>query len=222
MSRTGLIKKTAAVLLAALLLLSSLMITGCSKIPADGTDTGSNSAGTVISETDSELTVIDQAGREVTVTKDPESIALCYRVVIRFLINLGVGDRITGIGKSEPFLEEVQPSLKDCTDVGKGVADIEALVELKPDLFIHKASDVETLEAVQKIGIPSIGIEVETPEEMVAALGLLGKVCGAEQKAQELIDYYQGSIERSRGLSDSTGVIQSADKPIREKQTAGC
>ena len=203
MSRTGLIKKTAAVLLAALLLLSSITITGCGKNPADSTDPGINAAGTVISETDTELTVIDQAGREVTVMKDPESIALCYRVVIRFLINLGVGDRITGIGKSEPFLEELQPSLKDCIDVGKGVADIEALAELKPDLFIHKASDTETLEAVQKIGIPAIGIDVETPEEMVTALELLGKVCGAEDKALELIEYYQGSIERSRSLADT-------------------
>lgn len=186
----------------ALILAVIMMLSGCSG-GSESSASPDKAAGTVISETDAEITVIDQAGREVTVPKDPESIALCYRVVIRFLINLGVGDRITGIGKSEPFLEEVQPSLKDCTDVGKGVADIEALAELKPDLFIHKASDSETLEAVQKIGIPAIGIEVETPEDMVAALDLLGKVCGAEKKAQELIDYYQSSIERSRELAET-------------------
>jgi len=56
---------------------------------------------------------------------------------------------------------------------------------------------------VQKIGIPAIGIDVETPEDMIIALDLLGKVCGAEDKAQELIDYYQTSIERSRKLADS-------------------
>ena len=204
MSRTGIMKKTAAFLISVLLLMTSVMATGCSgKTDGGAPETSGNAAGTVVSETDTELTIVDQAGREVTVTRDPESIALCYRVVIRFLINLGVGERITGIGKSEPFLEEVQPSLKDCTDVGKGVADIEALAELKPDLFIHKASDTETLEAVQKIGIPAIGIDVETPEDMIIALDLLGKVCGAEDKAQELIDYYQTSIERSRKLADS-------------------
>jgi len=204
MSRTGVIKKYAVMILAVLLLMTSVMGTGC-RGSSEGSGSVENAAapGTVISETDAELTVVDQAGREVTVVKEPESIALCYRVVIRFLINLGVGDRISGMGKSEPFLEEIQPSLKDCADVGKGVADIEALAELKPDLFIHKASDVETLEAVQKIGIPSVGIEVETPEDMVAALDLLGKVCGAEQKAQELIDYYRSSIERSQELADS-------------------
>ena len=204
MSRTGIVKKTAALIIAALFLFSSFIMTGCSgKAGSSIPEENSSKAGTVVSETETGMTVIDQAGREVTVVRDPESIALCYRVVIRFLINLGVGDRITGIGKSEPFLEEVQPTLKDCADVGKGVADIEALAELKPDLFIHKASDTETLEAVQKIGIPAIGISVETPEEMVTALELLGKVCGADEKAQKLIDYYQSSIERSRELSVS-------------------
>lgn len=203
MSRTGIMKKLASLMLAALLLITTVMISGCAGNTGEGISKNDSAAGTVVSETDTELTIIDQAGREVTVVRDPESIALCYRVVIRFLINLGKGDRITGIGKSEAFLEEVQPSLKDCADVGKGVADIEALAELKPDLFIHKASDTETLEAVQKIGIPAIGIDVETPEEMVTALDLLGKVCGAEDKAQELIDYYQTSIERSRKLADS-------------------
>lgn len=202
MSRTGVMKKYAAIVLASLLFMTMILSSGCSSSGGNPQES-SNAAGTVISETESELTVVDQAGREVTVSRDPGSIALCYRVVIRFLINLDVGDRITGIGKSEPFLEEIQPSLKDCADVGKGVADIEALAELKPDLFIHKASDRETLEAVQKIGIPAIGIDVETPEDMVTALDLLGKVCGAEQKAQELIDYYQNSIERSCGLADS-------------------
>lgn len=202
MSCTWIVKKTSAVILVFLLLITSVILPGCSG--SESADGGSSpEAGTVISETDTEITVVDQAGREVTVVRDPQSIALCYRVVVRFLINLGKGGCITGIGKSEPFLEELQPSLKDCADVGKGVADIEALAELKPDLFIHKASDVETLEAVQKIGIPAIGISVETPEEMVAAVDLLGKVCGAEQKAQELIDYYQSSIEKSRELADT-------------------
>ena len=203
MSRTWIMKKHAALAIAVLLLLSSVLMSGCAGKTGTGTQEGSSAAGTVVSETETEITVIDQAGREVTVARDPQSIALCYRVVIRFLINLDMGDRITGIGKSEPFLEEIQPSLKECTDVGKGVADIEALAELEPDLFIHKASDIETLEAVQKIGIPAIGISVETPEEMVTALDLLGKVCGAEEKAQKLIDYYQSSVDRSRRLSDS-------------------
>lgn len=170
----------------------------------------SEPAGTVLSETEESLTIVDQAGREVTVKKHPESIALCYRVVIRFLLSLEQGDKITGIGKTEDFLEEVQPSLKDCMDVGKGVADIEALAELKPDLFFHKASDPETLEAVEEIGIPAVGIDVETPEQMITALEVMGKVCGAEDKAEKLIEFYNKKLEETETLTASVGEKKTA------------
>lgn len=163
----------------------------------------SEAAGTVIAEDESSLTIVDQAGREVEVKKNPESIGLCYRVVIRFLLNLEQGDKIKGIGKREDFFEMVQPSLMECANVGQGVVDIEALAELSPDLFIHKASDIETLEAVEKIGIPAIGIDVETPEDMIVAIDILGKVCGAEEKAGELIEYYDQKISESREKAES-------------------
>jgi len=163
----------------------------------------SEPAGTVIEETDETITVVDQAGRVVTVPKEYDSIALCYRVVIRFLLSLDQGDKITGIGKSEDFLEVLEPGLKDCVDVGKGVADIEALAQLEPDLFFHKSHDTETLEAVEALGIPSVGIDVETPEAMIVALDLLGKVCGQEEKAQQLIDYYDEKLASSEKKTSS-------------------
>lgn len=188
-----------------------LAVVSCACGASENVPENSSPAGTVLSETKENLTIVDQAGREVTVKKNPESIALCYRVVVRFLLNLEQGDKITGIGKTEDFLEEVQPSLKDCVDVGKGVADIEALAELKPDLFFHKASDVETLEAVEEIGIPAVGIDVETPENMVAAVDLMGKVCGAEERARELIDFYKERLaeveERTSGIKEKKTAI---------------
>lgn len=201
MSGTGIVKRIASLVLV-LAMCTALAFTaaGCGG-PSNAADT--TRAGEITGETDTELTIIDQAGREVTVSKDPESIALCYRVVIRFLLNLDMGDRITGIGKTEDFLEELQPSLRDCADVGKGVADIEALAELDPDLFIHKSSDVDTLDAVENIGIPAVGINVETPEDMLVALDVLGKVCGAEEKAGKLIDYYRKSIADAEELAAS-------------------
>lgn len=187
----------------------TLGFAGCGSSEETGSD---QPAGTVLEETDTELIIVDQAGREVTVKKDPQSIALCYRVVIRFLLSLDQGDKITGIGKSEPFLEMLQPSLADCTDVGKGVADIEALAELKPDIFFHKASDVETLESVEKIGVPAVGIDVETPEDMITALDIMGKTCGAEAKATKLIEYYKGSVAKAEKLT--------AAIPDEKKKTA--
>ena len=192
------------VLLLSLMLLVSMTGCGGSESPADNAQPG-----TITAQTDAEITIVDQAGREVTVKKDIESIALSYRVAIRFLLNLGQGDKIKGIGKSEPFLEKLQPSLADCVNVGQGVADIEAVAELDPDVFFHKASDVETLEALDKIGVPAIGIEIETPEQITVAMDLMGKVCGAEEKAQELIDYYNSQLD---DINKRTETLQEKDK----------
>lgn len=171
---------------------------------------GKAAPGTIVSETETEICIVDQAGREVTVGKYPNSIALCYRVVVRFLLSLDLGDRITGMGKNEQFFEDIQPSLKDCADVGQGVADIEALAELKPDLFIHKSTDVETLEAVEKIGIPALGINVETPDDMMTALKIIGAVCDKSEKAEMLIEYYDKELDS----------IDELTKNITERSTA--
>ena len=192
-----------ASLLALLLLFA---ISGCGS--GEGEET-SEEPGTVIAETEDEITIVDQAGREVTVKRDIESIALSYRVAIRFLLSLDQGDKIKGIGKSEPFLETLQPSLADCVNVGQGVADIEAVAELNPDVFFHKATDRETLDALEKIGIPAIGIQIETPEEMMTALDIMGKVCGEEEKAKTLIDYYKNRLEE---IDQRTAGIQEQDK----------
>ena len=203
MNSKGKIKKITASVLVMVLLFA---FSGCG-----GSEDAESDAepGTVIAQNDEEITIIDQAGREVTVKRDIKSIALSYRVAIRFLLSLDQGDKIKGIGKSEPFLEELQPSLADCVNVGQGVADIEAVAELSPDVFFHKATDRETLDALEKIGIPAIGIQIETPEEMVTALDIMGKVCGAEEKAQKLIDYYKARLDE---IDKRTAEIPDKDR----------
>lgn len=195
--------KIAAALLSLIIVIA---LAGCA-----GSETGKSNRepGTILSQSEEEITVVDQAGREVTVPRKIDSIALSYRVAIRFLLSLDQGDKIKGIGKSEPFLEVLQPSLADCVNVGQGVADIEAVAELDPDVFFHKAGDRETLDALEKIGIPAVGIEIETPEEMMTALDLMGKVCGAEKKAQTLIDYYNQQLDE---ISKRTSGIRDKDK----------
>ena len=203
-------KCTLCIILAVLLAACSFTLAACGEQNVKAQKENDSPAGTILQETEDSLTIVDQAGREVTVGKDVDSIALCYRVVIRFLLSLDQGDKITGIGKTEDFLEELQPSLKKCADVGKGVADIEALAELKPDLFFHKASDVETLEAVEEIGIPAVGIEIETPEDMLTALDLMGKVCGAEEKADALRKYYNDKLDRIAEITSAIDNKKSA------------
>ena len=115
MSRSRIIKAT-AIIMALIMAFAGLTACGSDSKSGSGAQSGSPASdqvpGTILEETDADLTIVDQAGRTVTVKKDTQSIALCYRVVIRFLLSLDQGDKIKGIGKSEPFLEQLQPSLE--------------------------------------------------------------------------------------------------------------
>ena len=205
-------KKIVSIILVICIMAASLCACGGEKAPEMES---AEPAGTILEETETDLTIVDQAGRIVTVPKEYDSVALCYRVVIRFLLSLDQGEKIKGIGKTEEFLEVLEPGLANCVDVGKGVADIEALAELKPDIFFHKAHDPETLEAVEALGIPSVGIDVETPEAMLVALDVLGKVCGEQEKSQQLREYYDAKLadaeQRTSGIEEKkTAVIMGS------------
>lgn len=191
-----------------LALFLSMVLTGCAPAePASG-----EPPGTIIAQTEETMTIVDMAGRPVTVPRDVESCAFVYRVIARFLISLDAGDKIVGAGKPEDFLLRVQPSLGQVPSVGQGVVDLESLAEASPDVFFHKSGDSKTLNAVEKLGIPAIGLQFETPEDMLTALDILGKVCGARDKADELAAYYRNKTD------DQTDRIR--DIPDGERKTA--
>ena len=212
MCDAGIMKKRRLI---ATLIAICCLLTGClagcgHSGPAGGDQADTSRAGEIVKENDESVTVIDQAGREVTVPRGVDSIAMSYRVVARFVITLGDGDKIRGIGKTEEFLYTLTPSLKEAVDVGKGVPDLEAIAELKPDLYLHRASDPDGLEAVQNLDIPAVGLSFETPEEMRTALKILGAVLDKEERAGELIAYYDKKIESDRGEAEK----------IKDKKTA--
>jgi ABC-type Fe3+-hydroxamate transport system substrate-binding protein len=205
-----------------LLFCLSFPLTGCNE-KQDETYT----PGTVLSETGTSIEIVDMAGRAVTVPKNSESYAFVYRVVARFLISLDCEDGIVGAGKPEEFLNLIAPRLSEVPSIGQGVVDMEALAEVNPDVFFHKAGDVKTMEAVEKLGIPSVGLLFETPDDMLTALKIMGIVCNSEEKADALIDYYHqkiieqqervsvlGEAEKKTAIMMGTSIGKVADKTM--------
>ena len=147
------------------------------------------------------ITVVDMADREVTIPENVESVALVYGVVTSYIVALGKADKITAVGWTTDFFKMAHPVFETVGTVGTGQVDLEALARLNPDLFIHRASDIKTLDAVKELGIPSMGVMAETQDDITAMLTLLGKVLGAGDRAEELIEYYDRMLDKVRDLS---------------------
>lgn len=153
------------------------------------------------------VTVTDAAGREVTLKQPVESILTVYG--IKYVLALGLGDKLVN-GSKRPFELAVCPSLADGVTFGSDQMNAETIASIAPDVFIHKAGANELMDALDELGINSVGIYMETPEEVVSTVELLGKALGADKRAAELVKYYQDLMAVG---SELTANIADADKP---------
>ncbi|MBQ9992910.1 MAG: ABC transporter substrate-binding protein [Firmicutes bacterium] len=159
-----------------------------------------------------EKLVIDLAGREVIVPKNVETAALIYGPATNFLLALGVADRLVAINATWGFYNLVEPSLERAGTIGRGSLDMEALANYNPDVFIHKASDTRTLEAVEALGIPAVGLWPESIEDIMQTIRVLGETFSVEERAESLIEYYNSKVEKAAKLLESV--------PMEERKTA--
>lgn len=152
------------------------------------------------------------AGREVKIPKKVESVAHLYSVT-GYILALNKADKLSAFPPLNEFFRMAYPAFKNIGSVGRGgQVDMEALAKLNPDLFICRATDAKNLSAVTELGIPAIGVSIETSEEIATMLTLLGKVLDAEDRAGELIAYYDTVLDRVRNIS--------GDVPPEKRKTA--
>ena len=185
-------RKTLPPLMAALVLILSSTGCGGGQRPASPSSSQSPS-GTI--------TVVDMAGREVEITENIESVAVLYGVTTSYIVALGKADKLVAAPFTGDFFKMVDPVFETVGTVGRGQVDMEALARFNPDLFIHRASDISTLDAVRELGIPSMGVFAENRDDIAALMTLLGKTLGAGDRAVELIAYYGRMLDKARDIS---------------------
>lgn len=107
----------------------------------------------------------------------------------------GVRDRVVAVAGTDQglgtFLETVSPHFMAKPSLDKQ-AGPEAYAALKPDLVIMKSSmKGSTGTALEALGIKTLYLNLETPEDYYKDLAILGRAFNQEARAEELIEYYK-------------------------------
>lgn len=101
------------------------------------------------------------------------------------------------------FLEAVEPGFLAKPGLDR-TAGAEAYAALRPDLVILKSGMKASLGAgLATLKVPTLYVELETPEDYYADLTALGRVYGAERRAVELIAYYKEIVDRVESTARS-------------------
>ena len=115
---------------------------------------------------------------------------------------LAVAGTDQGLGS---FLQTVDPgfSSKPVLDRSAGA---EVYAALKPDLVFLKAAMKKSLGAqLDALGIRSLYLNLETPEDYYRDIAALGAAFGAAKRAETLAAYYRGIVERAKGQTAAGG-----------------
>ena len=190
--------KKLSLLLAVAALLAVLITAGCVT-----TDSPQN--------TDGMVTITDAFGREVTIPADPQKIAVVGSGSMRYFVYLGIDlDDVVAVDYQDSGLNKqtfnlrpyslANPEISEIPEVGaaKGIVDNEKLLMSGADiLFMGGASNsnAEVANEIQeKTGIPVVmffaGNYVTDAEKIQDSLLMLGEILGKEQRAKDLIAYF--------------------------------
>lgn len=230
--------KKGLTLLLSILMVGSLLLTGCMTSANEETVEKKEEETAVEASTDKESVADDQsstsikftdlAGRPIELDGVAERIFLGYYEESYMAVN-GNMDNVVCYSKAEwadffnaqyQAYEEVMPELKNIIDTGsiyKGSFSMETLLSVKPDVALIAPFQYDTLgENVQKLeesGVKVIVIDynAQTVERHLESTRIIGLVTGNEDRAQIIMDKYQDAVDE---VVNRVKDIEEKDKVI--------
>ncbi len=185
------------------LLLIGALLSACSSTPTQKEPLSS------ASETaQSNFTVVDALGREVSFNRPPSRIVITGKGLILTLdaayMFPEARDRIVALGVANQgsgnFVPLIDPKFSDKV-ILQADAGAEQIAAVQPDLVILKSYLAETMgPPITALNIPVLYVDFETPEQYVRDLAILGKVFQNESRAEELSDFYTNKVNTIQKL----------------------
>lgn len=219
-------KKIIALLLATLMLLS---LCACGKTNPESpkrTDTQSTTSSTETGNESQATTqiIVDALGREVEVPLEVNRIVALSNVP-RMVVFLGLADKVVGYSGMDP--EKVTPQTAyayatkdlwaDVPIVGTDAAGNtdyypEQIISVQPDVIICGYAQDAADQLYAQTGIPVVSVSMGTlfGEDYNEALRMIAKVCGVEDRAEEVISYIDTCLE---DLDARTRDVPAEEKP---------
>ncbi len=234
--------KLRKIILIGLLIVSLIVASGCTSKSTSGGKNNeglASSAGNTSTDKVAEspgITITDGVGRNVTIPENVSKVVCSGAGCLRYLVYLQAQNNVVGVDGIEKEKSESEgrpyalanPQLKDYPLIGefRGKDDPEKIIAINPQVILKtstsgqstttSAADADKLQNKTGISVVMFPYGSLTNEkqkaEMYSSLRIMGKVVGKQQRAEEIIDYINATMQ---DLENRT-----ADIPESERKTA--
>ncbi len=157
------------------------------------------------------VSVIDDAGKNVTITSYPDRIVSLAPSTTEILFGLGLSDKIVGTVSYSGYAADIQNTIeaKNITVVGTfNKVNVELVTGLQPDLIVASGAYQQSL--AEKFTEQGKTVVMLNPTEfsgILADITLLGKVTGQNANATALVGGMQSKVQ------EITAKTSGLDKP---------
>ena len=181
--------------------------------PASSSSTPSSSESE--SAADAVRTIIDQAGTEVVLPYEVNSIIDLWHANNQVVLLLGGADKLVGttsVIQKLPWYAQVYPRIKDVPvyTINTSEFNAEEILKANPDVVItSNANDAENL---RNAGITTVLVTFRDFDGLKETVRITGDVLGSDavQRAEEYIKYFDGNLKM---LSERLGNLTEEEKP---------
>lgn len=126
----------------------------------------------------------DDLGMIVELASPPLRLVSLAPSNTEILFALGLGDRVVGVTRfcNYPEAAKTLPQVADYSTLSA-----EAVTGLRPDLVVAaRGNDPEGLETLRRAGIPVFALDVQSVDQLLAAIRRVGELCGVPDSAVAL------------------------------------
>ncbi len=147
----------------------------------------------------------DAAGRAVRFDAPPERIVIAGHgtfIALHTLYLFPEGrERLIGVEQRGPSVSDFLPLVEEGFPCDRGILQLgagpEHIAALRPDVVLMKhTADTRMSESLEQVGIPSVYLGLEGPEAFRRDVEMLGELLGSEDRAAEILGYYDERLER--------------------------
>ncbi len=165
------------------------------------------------------MTVTDDAGRKVTLAKEPRRIVSLSSSNTEILFALGLGDRVVGVDEYSDF----PPAAREKPKVGSFVKpDMEKILVLEPDLILGTEMHVKTaIPELEKRGLVAMVVNPKKVDAVLEGIRLVGRVTGRQKEAETLVGGMQSRIAAVEARWKGSAPVRTFFELSPELYTAG-
>jgi len=154
------------------------------------------------------LAIVDGLGREVSISKQPETIISLAPSNTEILFALGLVDKLVAVSQYCNYPPEVQNKPKVG---GFSTINIEKVVSFEPDLILATGGvQEEAARNLKRLGLTVISLDAKRTGDVLENILLVGKVTGRVESARRLRANLE---ERIRAVTNKTGDLPDTQRP---------